>query len=902
MHPPRLRFGPFELDAAAAQLLRDGAPVHLPPRCFDLLRHLADRPGRLVTKDELLEQVWGRTFITEAVIKTAVSELRAVLDDDAREPRYIETVPRRGYRFVATTAPAATETAGEAPPTPPDPAAPASTAGAGVGASGACGAVTGLHDPARAASPPAAAAGTPRHPLPPPATPLIGRDDEQAMVADLVVTQRLVCLAGPGGVGKTRIALALAHALQDDFRDGTLWIELAALPANCDAATLRGAIAQALGLGPAAAASDSALARGSAPMRALVVLDNAEHVADALAPLIGTLLDAAPGLHLLVTSQEPLGLGREQVFRVGPLPVPAGPVQRVDALLAQDAARLFVERIAARLPGFAPTPQQLQPLAAICRALDGLPLALELAAACVPLLGLHGLAERLQAEPDAALALLTRGARDALPRHRSLRDALAWSHALLSAREQRVFRRLAVFADTFEPAAAEALCSLGADGAADVLDALQGLQAKSLLVVRAADPVHARLGLLAAPRAFAVAQLAASGEEPACRLRHAQIVLARLQRQAARWLDLPTFEWQREALPDLPDLRAAFAWAHSQGAAQQALLAGLAAWGCSLWLAAGAPHEAVRAIDAAVATGTGDPSGTPGATWPASTRLRVAQAQAQLGVAMVLPAERAMQAAENALALAQQLGDAPAAYWAMSYATSLVQWAPRPGFDVDDTIARMRALEQPDWPALRMRPRRIAQAMRHMLAGRWQACRDAFAAEQALCLHHGDLRTAWLAGTNTAHARLVLGEVDEALAVAGAVVADARRAGRLRQAWGALAMQGIAQVLAGQREAASATWRELHTLLRSEGALPWADDYWPALLVLENRLDDAARLLGRADALQARKPVPRGALPQKLRDHAAVALEAALPPARLAGLLEDGAGDSAPDLEALLAP
>jgi len=861
MTPPgSLQFGPFTLDAAGARLTRDGVAVELPPRSFDLLRHLAERPGLLVTKDELLDQVWGRRFITEAVIKTTVSELRAALDDDAREPRYIETVPRRGYRFVAAVVAS----------TPPLAAAvPAASS-------------------ARAAVPP-------RCPLPPQPTALVGREEEQPALADLVCTQRLVCLAGPGGVGKTRLALAVAYALQGDFDDGVLWLDLSGVPQAADAASLRGAIAQTLGLGPAAAADDGALASAAAGMQALLVLDDAEHVVAGLAPMLAALHAGAPRLHLLVTSQEPLGLAGEQVLRVAPLPLPAEEEADVGALLAQDAARLFVDRVASRLPGFTPTPHQVRAVAAICRALDGLPLALELAAACVPLLGVNGLAERLQAEPEAALALLTRGARDALPRQRSLRDTLAWSHSLLSAREQRVFRRLAVFAGSFEPSAAEALCSDATDEPADVLEALQGLQEKSLLFVRAGEAPVRRLALLAAPRAFAAAQLAASGEEEATRLRHAQVVLARLQQHVARWLDMPTFDWQQQVLPDLPDLRAALAWVAAQGPAQRVLHAGLAGWGCSLWLAAGAPHEALRAVDTAVAAADSAPP------LPEPTQLRLMQAQAQLGVAMVLPAERAMRCAEQALEIAQRLGDAPSAYWVLSYTTSLVQWAPRPGFDADDTIARMQSLEQPDWPPLRMRPRRVAQGLRHMLAGRWEACRDAFAAEQALCRRHGDLRTAWLAGTNVAHASLVLGDVATALATSQAVVSEARAAGRLRQAWGALAMQGIAQLLAVQRGDASCTMRELFTLLRSEAALPWADDYWPALLVLEGRPEDAARLLGRADAVQARKSAPRGALPAKLRAHALAALEQALPPPRLAALRAEGGSLSLADLEPLLA-
>lgn len=828
---PLLQFGPFELDAANARLLRQGQPLDLPPRSFDLLRHLAERPGQLVTKDELLDAVWQRRFITEAVIKTAVSELRAALDDDAREPRYIETVPRRGYRFIAAVA-------------------------------------TGAPAPAAAAA------------LPAEATPLVGREAELALALDCLERGRFLTITGPGGVGKTRLALALARRLAGNLPDGARLVELAPLSAEAGAEVLRAAIAQCAGLGAGAAASDAALVRALGASRMLLLLDNAEHVMPRLTPLLAALRDAAGGVSLLLTSQEPTAIQGEQLLRLAPLALPDAGARSADELLASAATRLFVQRVADRLPGFAPDAAQLAAIAAICRQLDGLPLALELAAARVPLLGVHGLHERLLDGEAAALALLTRGPRDAAPRQRTLRAALAWSHGLLNAVEQAVFRRLAVFRGGFEADLAVEVCSDGLD-ADEVLDALDSLLDKSLLVVADAGSAR-RLALLDMPRAFAAEQLAASGEGAALARRHAQAVHRLLQRRAAQWLDEPTFAWQQRVLPELANLRAAVAHAGKDPPAA-ALRVGLAAWGATLWLAAAVPREAVQAIEAVA-------DDLPQAA-PADIA-RYWHAQAQLATAMVLPPARGLQAAVQALDLYRARGDVTGCYWALNYRITLSQWSSEP-FDTAAALAEMRALEAPDWPPLRQRPRRFAEALQLMMAGHWRECRDAFADEHRRCSAAGDWRSAWLAGTNVAHAHLVLDEPGAALALAAEIAGQARAQGRLRQLWAPLAMQGIAALQLGDLPGAEAVMRELFDILWADGSLWWGADYWPALLLLRGRPEDAARLCALADR---HVPGPRGALAAKVRDRVLQALHGQLGPERVARCREDAAGWGDEDL------
>jgi DNA-binding winged helix-turn-helix (wHTH) protein len=314
--PIRLHFDPFVLDIAAAQLTRDGQVLALRPKAFALLQALAQRPGELVSKDELLDTVWGRRFITEGVIKAVVAELRKAMADDPKAPRWIVTVPRRGYRFGAPVQAAA-------PPL----------------------------RPAEAPSLGGASAGN----VPLSLEPIFGRDEALATLAGLLGTQRLITLAGPSGIGKTRLLLALGAAQAPAWADGVWWVELAALaPDATDATTLCALLAQTLQLGSAAAGSPAALAQALQPLRLLLLLDNAEHLLPPLAPLVAAMLLQAPSLHVVLTSQEPLRIAGEQVVRLAPLSLPT-PSNDHDAqqLMASAAVQLFVARVAARLPGFA---------------------------------------------------------------------------------------------------------------------------------------------------------------------------------------------------------------------------------------------------------------------------------------------------------------------------------------------------------------------------------------------------------------------------------------------------------------------------------------------------------------------------------------------------------------------
>ncbi|MFE0130817.1 BTAD domain-containing putative transcriptional regulator [Streptomyces sp. NPDC059037] len=478
----------------------------------------------------------------------------------------------------------------------------------------------------------------PRRPptnLPAPVNELVGRQGAVAEVKSLFATARHLTLTGSGGVGKTRLALETAAQLSGDFPDGVWLVELASLSrTSTGTGTSTGtsttdalppvaeAVMTALGIrqeapAPAGRPSSSAdrLAEALSEKRLLLVLDNCEHVVDAVAELVSLLLRRAHGLRVLATSQESIGISGETVWTVPPLDVPGTPDETELAAVARSSAvQLFSARAAAAAPGFVLDADNARDVAVICRRLDGIPLALELAATRVRALGVPGLIARL----DDRFRLLATGYRGAPPRQRTLRAMIDWSWELLTGPEQAVLRRLAVHGEGCTLEAAEAVCAGDGVPPQDVLDLLARLVDRSL-VVMAGGGDTLRYRLLESVADYGLARLHEAGESERVRRRHrhyytglAELAAPRLhgrdQRRQLRLLDAEAANFRR-ALQDAAD----------HDAADDALrLVDALTW---YWFLRGRLREAGRSLDAALAVRRGEP-----ATGPASQTSQVSQA------------------------------------------------------------------------------------------------------------------------------------------------------------------------------------------------------------------------------------------------------------------------------------
>jgi predicted ATPase/DNA-binding SARP family transcriptional activator len=450
---------------------------------------------------------------------------------------------------------------------------------------------------------PALEAGTttpahqPRGILPAPLTELIGRTEDVRVVSGLLGSERLVTLTGPGGVGKTRLALKVAAQRADDFPDGIRLVELAAARNGTEVGE---AVAAILELRDDVRAGSRPLAirlaEAVAGRRMLLLLDNCEHLVESVAELAAALLRAAPDLRLLATSREPLRIAGERLWPVPPLDLPelggaAGPDR-------SSAVRLFVERARAAAPGFVLGPDNAEAVAAICRRLDGIPLALELAATRVRVMSVHDLADRL----DDRFRVLATGARDSPARQRTLRAVIDWSWDLLTDAERVVLRRLAVSAGGCTLETAETLCpeeagGVGASvGAEDVLGLLGRLVDRSLVVHR-----NGRYQLLESVAAYSLERLAESGREEHARDRHLAHFVALAEQAEPRLRGHLQQVWFERIDAEAADLRAALDHAVRRGRADMALrLVNALAW---YWFLRGRFAEARRSFDLALSAG-----------------------------------------------------------------------------------------------------------------------------------------------------------------------------------------------------------------------------------------------------------------------------------------------------------
>jgi predicted ATPase/DNA-binding winged helix-turn-helix (wHTH) protein len=508
--PVRYRFGRFELQPEERRLLEAGVPVAVGPRAFDLLAALVERAGHLVTKDELLERVWPKVIVEETALQMQISALRKVLGRDA-----LVTVTGRGYRFSLVVA---------------------SDGGESTASPTVC-----------------------RHNLPQPLTRFIGRETELSELKELLGRTRLLTLTGSGGCGKTRLAMQMAADLTGAYPDGIWLVEFAAL---ADPALLPQEVAQLFGLKQQPGRHfTQTIVEYLASKHLLMVLDNAEHVLEACAQLSDAALRASAKLSVLVTSRERLGIVGELTYRVPSLSMPVAESKATpEQILACESARLFVDRAQLQQPQFAVTDGNAAALASICHRLDGIPLAIELAAARVRSMPVEEVSRRL----DQRFDLLTGGSRTALPRHQTLRSLIDWSYDLLSDAEQALLCRASIFSGGWTLEAAGQVCAGDMVDGKHLLDILTSLADKSLVFAKDHQGAT-RYGLLETVRYYARDRLSGRGEEAMLMQRHFEYVLALAEAACAKQFNEEQGVWLDRLESEHDNLRAALAWCSTAG-------------------------------------------------------------------------------------------------------------------------------------------------------------------------------------------------------------------------------------------------------------------------------------------------------------------------------------------------
>jgi predicted ATPase/DNA-binding winged helix-turn-helix (wHTH) protein len=518
MDEQAVSFGPYRLLAAQRLLLERDRPVRLGSRAFEILTALVERAGEVVGKEELIARAWPQTFVEEANLKIQVSTLRRALGDGQGGNRYVITVPGRGYNFVAPVR---------------------------------------REEASRAASAQPAPSTTP-HNLPFAVTRMIGRDDAVATLVTRFSRERLVTIVGPGGIGKTTVALAVAERMMANYEHGVWLVDLAPLG---DPRLVPSAVATVLGLEIRTEDPLAAVVAAVRDNRMLLLLDNCEHVIEAAAGVAVAILSGAPGVSILATSREPLGVAGEREYRLAPLNISQESSRlTVTEAAAFPAVQLFVERASAIVEDFALTDANATVVVEICRRLDGLPLAIEFAAPRVEVLGVEGLSARL----DDSLQLLGTRRRRTVPRHRTMRAVFDWSYGLLSGDEQLFFRALGIFKGVFTVEAAAAVATDAAKTRIDAIDRLADLVAKSLVVADVSG-TKPRFRLLDTTRAYAIEKLDESGERERLARCHVEYYRNLFERAEGEAGTRPTGEWLADYAVEIDNVRTALDWAFSPG-------------------------------------------------------------------------------------------------------------------------------------------------------------------------------------------------------------------------------------------------------------------------------------------------------------------------------------------------
>lgn len=824
------RFGAWEMHPRRRELLHAGQPVRIGSRAFDLLWVLVQHAGRVVPKARLMALAWPGRVVEENNLSVQITALRKLLGAES-----IVNITSVGYSLAL-----------------PVRAAPA--------------------------EPDASAA----RPLPAPAPELIGRDHDLAALRPRLDDAALLCITGPGGVGKTVLARALVASTDQRWRDGVHWIDLAPLQPG---QALLPVVARALGvLADGADATSADVVRLLARLHALIVLDNCEHLLGPVADCVAPLLRAAPGLQWLATSQEPLRLAGEHLHRLAPLAVPAP-----GAALAGDptgpALALFERRARAADPGFALAGDDVERALEVCRLLDGLPLAIELAAARLPSLGLQGLHTQL-----AHRLHLDGGRRDAPVRQRTLRDTYAWSYGLLDARQKRLFRLLQPFRGGFTAAMADRMvrgsgpapaeAEADPDGASETLWALLDKSLVQRMPGRLAGAAQ-RFMLFESARHFAEAALRDEGETETAQSCHAEVVAEAVADAWDALMQLRDAAWLARYLPERGNVGAALAWAQAHGTPSQLALLVTA---CALIDGFGETAEAEASL--------GRQPIPLAQLRQAPPRLR-ARAGLELGWAHFLDGSRDTGAdlLQQAQADCEACDDLAGAYLALTRRIRVARGRPGLQHEGDRLWQQLQAIDASQVP-LRLRlyseatvgrlfdPDSSLQRLRQIARVARQA---GFDTQAAICQ------------TNVTDALLLQGQYAEAAEAAAEALADLP--GQIRSRAYVHYNQAHALVRLGRGDEARAAARQM--LRATPGQAHMVLDLFALWAVQHARWEEAALMCGCSARIKRERDWCADPAEDALIAQTRQALESAVPAAELQRLLELGAAMATADALAI---
>ena len=770
----RFRFGHVELLSVERRLLVSGVEAPIGSRAFDILLVLIGERQRVVTKDELLDRVWPGLVVEEANVQVQVSALRKLIGRDV-----IATIPGIGYRFAATLI-------GAEPSSPP-----LST--------------VAIDSPELGN--------------------LVGRRTDIERVVGLFARHRLISIVGAGGVGKTRLARAVASQLVECHTDGIRWADLGAVTSSNH---VLAAVVRAVGIDLGEVDDYAQLARRLAQRSLLLVLDNCEHLSAEVARLVAALLRGSPHLYVLVTSQDPLHLQGEEVYRLSALAVPREGSSLEEAR-GTGALQLLDMRVRSIDRGFVLDGTNIDAAAHLCRSLDGNALAIEMAAARVALLGVDGVVARL----GERLRLLSATQRDLPIRQQSLRAMLEWSHGLLTEVEQTVLRRLSVFVSIFN---LETATRVVADRSIDewtFIEALATLVDRSLVQVASFKPPRYRL--LDSVRVFASDRLSAAGEELSIQTRHGEAYGMLADEALADVWIMTDGDWLRHHGDNQPDLEAAFERACRRSDA--AVGAALAALLCRLDGVHSQTSSARRRKEAAWEL---LPHGDNLA------RARLWSCLSDLG-ALKIGAVTRGEAAERALAAWRNVGDQREIYLAL--------WRVAIDCTMDGDAAgahraseEAESLECREWPA---RLRWSGANSRNDVAsnlGEYAGYRQRCLAALALAQEAGDARRVARTRLNLADQALLAGDVDYAIETGRQVVAELCELDQPAALGWALSNLCAAYLVARDSASAIDAARRALPLMWDNG---WGVDLLNHVALIatqQGRHRIAARLLGYADA------------------------------------------------------